>query len=241
MLNFVMETFDLNSIQVFLILFFMLVVSVIALYWWIVGDLARTAWTNASEAMGLQLSGDSLESYRLQGTYQGAELEIASRHEREVIRRTEISEVIEAYFIEVHVTMGPTWTHFGHVAKKKPATLHDDNAPGIINALSPDRFDDELHVHVEPNAGMRRIFADGEVREALLTSSLKAGNLKISNGTLCLEYKKRVINADEIQAYADQALTLAKLLESRVAGHPTPRGAAPAAASAPVDARVTYW
>ncbi|TXD39151.1 hypothetical protein FRC98_01750 [Lujinxingia vulgaris] len=241
MLDVFMETFGLNSIQVFLILFILLMCAVVVLFALIIEHMAKSAWTNAGEAMGLKLSGDSLKNYRLEGTHQGVALQIVARHESETVRTHNSSRTVRAYFVGVNVALSPAWQHFGRVHKKKPATLHEDNAPGIFSALSPNRFDDELSIHLEDKGVMRRIFADPEVREALLKTSTKAGDLKIFNGTLFIEHKKRVLDADLLKGYVDDAITLAKLLESRVASVQTNPGAAPAVASAPLDERVTYW
>lgn len=244
MLDVFSETFGLNGIQVFLILFILLMCAVVALFAMIIEHMAKSAWTNAADAMGLKLSGDSLKNYRLEGSYQGVDLQIVARHESETVRTHNASKTVSAYFVGVNVGLSPAWHHFGRIHKKKPDTLHKSNVPSFLNALSPNRFDDELHMHLEPDAPMKRLFADGEVREKLLKTSLKAGNLTIFNGKLCIEHKKRVIDADLLKSYVDDALALAELLESRLTSYrPTP-GATPAVASAaptPVDERVTYW
>lgn len=244
MLDAFAETFGLNSIQVFLILFLLLAFAVVALYALVVEHLAKSAWTQAGEAMGLKLSGDSLKNFQLEGSYQGVDLQIVARHESETVRTHNASKTVSAYFVGVNVGLSPAWHHFGRIHKKKPETLHKSNVPSFLNALSPNRFDDELHMHLEPDAAMKRLFADGEVREKLLKTSLKAGNLTIFNGKLCIEHKKRVIDADLLKAYVDQAVALAGYLESRLTNYRPPPGATPAVASAaptPADERVTYW
>ena len=243
MLDVFSETFGLNGIQVFLIFFILLMCAVVALFAMIIEHMAKSAWTNAADAMGLKLSGDSLKNFQLEGSYQGVDLQIVARHESETVRTHNASKTVSAYFVGVNVGLSPAWHHFGRIHKKKPETLHKSNVPSFLNALSPNRFDDELHMHLEPDAAMKRLFADDEVREKLLKTSLKTGNLTIFNGTLFVEHKKRVLDADLLKAYVDDALALAELLESRLQSYqPTP-GAAPAVAPSPtpVDERVTYW
>lgn len=242
MIDVFVEMFGLNSVQVFVLLFVLIVLAIGTLYILIVHDLSERAWAKAAEMMGLTHQGSSLKEQVLEGTYNGFDLRVASRYESE--RRTGLNAdkgYDTAYFIEIHLPLSSHWADFGRVHKNSPATLRRDKAPRLLRAISPTAFEDELHTHIKPDSVIRGVMAESDVREAILKSSINAGNLVLSGGKLMVEHKTRVHSAQTLQAYVDEAVALAQLLEERAAAFQKSAEAMPARQPAPADARVSYW